>query len=91
MLPRNSSVQRQSELMLGWTEWKIIHTRNLICLASLKKSLPTRDSKINRHEIWSALDFLSEKANRDILKLLSIRGFEFGSDIRYLVESDKIN
>ena len=29
--------------------------------------------------------------NHDILKLLSIRGFEFGSDIRYLAETDKID
>jgi hypothetical protein len=28
-------------------------------------------------------------ANRDILKSRSIRGFEFGSDMRYLAESDK--
>ena len=27
--------------------------------------------------------------NRGILKLLSIRGFEFGSDMRYLAESSK--
>ena len=39
----------------------------------------------------STLDFDSEKANRDILKSLSIRGFEFGSDIRYLAETDKID
>jgi hypothetical protein len=32
-----------------------------------------------------------EKANRDILKSLSIRGCEFGSDIRYLAETDKID
>jgi hypothetical protein len=28
--------------------------------------------------------------NHGILKSLSIRGFEFGSDMRYLAESDKI-
>jgi hypothetical protein len=37
MLPRNSSVQRQSELVLGRTERRIIRTRELICLASLGK------------------------------------------------------
>ena len=32
-----------------------------------------------------------EKANCDILKLLSIQGCEFGSDIRYLAETGKID
>jgi hypothetical protein len=41
--------------------------------------------------LLTGFGFLVEKANRDILKLLSIRGFEFGSDMRYLVESDKID
>jgi hypothetical protein len=34
---------------------------------------------------------LSEKVNRGILKSLSIRRFEFGSDMRYLAESDKFD
>jgi hypothetical protein len=37
MLLRISSVLRQSELVLGRTERRIIRTRNLICLASLEK------------------------------------------------------
>jgi hypothetical protein len=35
--------------------------------------------------------FLVGESDRDILKSLSIQGFEFGSAMRYLAESDKID
>jgi hypothetical protein len=71
--------------------WAINSAESSIWLRSAIIPYTWFENKLPRDTTGFRIFFLSEKVNRGILKSLSIRGFEFGSDMRYLAESDKID